>query len=298
MEKELHIPVLLKEVEEGLALKKGDVVVDATLGWGGHSLMMAEKIGDSGHLIALDQDQLAIVRAKDRLKDVQSKISIVKSNFSQIDVVLNQLNINEVDAVLFDIGVSSMQFDEHSRGFSFKGDDLLDMRMDQSQPFSAQVLVNTYSEQDLAKILWELAEEKYSRKIASAIVRTRAARKIETTKELADLIVSVVPNVYGKQRIHPATKSFQAFRMVVNRELDVLKEGIRKAFDVLKISGRMAVISFHSLEDRIVKEFFRELESQGKVRILTKKPIKPTIEEKQKNSRSRSACLRMIERIL
>lgn len=289
---------MLKEVEEGLKLQKGQVVVDATLGWGGHSLMMAEKIGDGGHLIALDQDQRAIDRAAHRFKDIQTKISIIKSNFSQIDVVLDRLNIKEVDAVLFDIGVSSMQFDEGDRGFSFRLEAPLDMRMDQSQVLSAQDVINTYSEQELVKIFWELGEEKFSRKIASAIVRTRAARKIETTKELADLIVSVVGNGYGKERLHPATKVFQALRIVVNRELDVLKEGLQKAFHVLKISGRIAVISFHSLEDRIVKNFFRELESQQQINILTKKPIKPTTQEKQNNKRSRSACLRIIERIV
>lgn len=292
-----HIPVMVKEVEELLALKPGAVVVDATLGLGGHAFVMAGHIGAGGCLVGLDQDEDAIVKAKERLKDVLPRVHIVKSNFSKVDTVLDGLGIKEVDAFLFDIGVSSMQIDMSARGFSFREDGPLDMRMDPSEKISARDLINDLSEEELARIFWEYGEERFSRRIAAVIVRTRAARQITTTKELAELIKTAVPRGYDHTRIDPATRSFQALRIAVNHELDVLTEGLQKAFERLKKNGRVCVISFHSLEDRIVKDMFRELHRSGRGKILTKKPLRPSDEEASANSRARSARLRALERI-
>jgi 16S rRNA (cytosine1402-N4)-methyltransferase len=292
-----HIPVMVKEVEELLALKPGALVVDGTLGLGGHSLMMATAVGMGGRLIGIDQDETAILKAKERLKAVAARVDIVKSNFSRMNEVLDGLGIKEVDAFLFDVGVSSMQIDMSERGFSFREDGPLDMRMDPSEKISAFDLVNDLSEKELARILLEYGEERFSSRIASVIVRTRAARQIKTTKELADLISGAVPRGYDHARIHPATRSFQALRVAVNHELDALSTGIKQAFERLKKNGRMCVISFHSLEDRIVKDMFRELDREGRAKILTKKPLRPSDEEANANSRARSARLRALERI-
>ncbi len=292
-----HIPVMVKEVEELLALKPGALVVDGTLGLGGHALMMATAVGAGGRLIGIDQDEAAILKAKERLKAVVARVDIVKSNFSRMNEVLDGLGIKEVDAFLFDVGVSSMQIDMGERGFSFREDGPLDMRMDPSEKISAFDLVNDLSEKELARILFEYGEERFSSRIASVIVRTRAARQIKTTKELADLISGAVPRGYDHARIHPATRSFQALRVAVNHELDALSTGIKQAFERLKKNGRMCVISFHSLEDRIVKDMFRELDREGRAKILTKKPLRPSDEEASANSRARSARLRALERI-
>ncbi len=292
-----HIPVMVKEVEELLALKPGALVVDGTLGLGGHALMMATAVGAGGRLVGIDQDDAAILKAKERLKDVPARVDIVKSNFSRMDTVLDGLGIKEADAFLFDVGVSSMQIDMSERGFSFREDGPLDMRMDPSEKISAFDLINDLSEKELARILLEYGEERFSSRIASVIVRTRAARQIKTTKELADLISGAVPRGYDHARIHPATRSFQALRVAVNHELDALSTGIKQAFERLKKNGRICVISFHSLEDKIVKDMFRELDREGRARILTKKPLRPSDEEARANSRARSARLRALERI-
>lgn len=292
-----HIPVMVREVEALLDLKAGATVVDCTLGLGGHSTAMTRILGPQGHLIALDQDAQAIEKARERLKGFEGRLDIVKSNFRKIDEVLGSLGVSEVDGVLFDLGVSSLQLDDAERGFSFRSEGPLDMRMDQDAPVSAFELVNSLSEEEIAGILWRYGEERFSRRIAAGIVRARSARPLETTKELADIVAKAMPYRFGHDGVHPATRSFQAIRIAVNQELDVLEQTLGTAFGHLKVGGRLCVISFHSLEDRIVKDRFRELAQKGCAALLTKKPLRPADDEAQANPRSRSARVRAVERI-
>ena len=290
-----HIPVMPAEVEGALDLKAGAVVVDATLGLGGHAAMMAAKIGAQGRLIGIDQDVRAIELAQVRLKDFQGRLDIVQSNFSRLDEVLEGLGVEAVDAVLLDLGVSSLQLDDPARGFSFRSDGPLDMRMADAGT-TAEDLVNELSEQELADLIFHYGEERFSRRIAQRIVQARAGQRIRTTGELADIILRSLPNGYQRDKLHPATRTFQALRIAVNRELEVLEEVLGKAFAHVKIGGRIAVIAFHSLEDRIVKEKFRALAREGFAALLTKKPLRPAEAEAADNPRSRSAKLRALER--
>ncbi len=292
-----HISVMSAEVEGALDLKAGAVAVDGTLGLGGHAAMMAEKIGAQGHLIGIDQDASAIELARLRLKDFKGRLDIVKSNFSRLDEVLKGLGIDTVDAVLLDLGVSSLQLDDPARGFSFRADGPLDMRMDSEAMTTAEELVNELPEQELADLIFHYGEERFSRRIAQRIVASRAGQRIRTTGELADIVLRSLPRGYQRDKLHPATRTFQALRIVVNRELEVLEEALGQAFKHLKIGGRIAVIAFHSLEDRIVKEKFRTLAREGSAVRLTKKPLRPGEIEAAENPRSRSARLRAIEKI-
>ncbi len=292
-----HISVMPVEVDEALALKPGAVVVDATLGLGGHALMMAGKIGASGHLIGIDQDDAAIAIARERLKGCVGRLDIVKSNFGRMDEVLAGLGVTAVDAVLFDLGVSSLQFDAPERGFSFRAEGPLDMRMDTQAATTAEDIVNDFSEKELADVIFEYGEERFARRIAQRIVAARAGARIATTSQLADIVLRSLPKGYQRDRLHPATRTFQALRITVNRELDVLPEALGLAFRHVKIGGRIAVISFHSLEDRIVKEGFKALARQGSARLLTKKPLIPTEAESADNPRARSAKMRALERV-
>jgi 16S rRNA (cytosine1402-N4)-methyltransferase len=291
-----HIPVMATEVEGALDLKVGAVVVDGTLGLGGHSAMMAAKIGAQGHLIGIDQDARAIALARTRLKDFQGRLDIVKSNFSRLDEVLKGLGVEAVDAVLLDLGVSSLQLDDPARGFSFRSDGPLDMRMDADAVTTAEELVNELPEQELADLIFHYGEERFSRRIAQRIVSARAGQRIRTTGELADIVLRSLPRGYQRDKLHPATRTFQALRIAVNRELEVLEEALGQGFSHVKIGGRIAVIAFHSLEDRIVKEKFRTLAREGCAALLTKKPLRPTEAEAADNPRSRSAKLRALER--
>ncbi|MBF0331446.1 MAG: 16S rRNA (cytosine(1402)-N(4))-methyltransferase RsmH [Candidatus Omnitrophica bacterium] len=286
------------EVDEALALRPGAVVVDATLGLGGHSLMMTEKIGPQGHLIGIDQDEAAIAIARDRLKGFSGRLDIVKSNFCGMDEVLSGLGVATVDAVLFDLGVSSLQFDAPERGFSFRSDGPLDMRMDAQAATTAEDVVNERSEKELGDLIFQYGEERFARRIAQRIVAARASMRIKTTVQLADIVLRSLPKGYQRDRIHPATRTFQALRIAVNRELDVLPDALGSAFSHLKPGGRMAVISFHSLEDRIVKQGFKALARQGSAALLTKRPLIPTDAEAADNPRSRSAKMRALERIM
>ncbi|MBF0485752.1 MAG: 16S rRNA (cytosine(1402)-N(4))-methyltransferase RsmH [Candidatus Omnitrophica bacterium] len=288
---------MVREVEGVLNLKAADVFVDCTLGLGGHSWELGSKLGHSGRLVGIDQDDAAITKAKERLAKLACRVDIVKSNFHKLDQVLDSLGIAQVDAFLFDLGVSSLQLDEAERGFSFRKEGPLDMRMDVAAPLTALELVHSLSEEELSSLIWKYGEDRFSRRIAKAIVRARASRPLETTKDLADIILHSIPNSYQRDKIHPATRTFQALRMAVNSELDVLSVALDKAFLKLKTHGRMAVIAFHSLEDRIVKEKFRLLAHEGRAEILTKKPLRPSEEESSDNPRSRSARLRALERI-
>ena len=293
-----HIPVMPREVEGALDLKVGAVAVDGTLGLGGHAAMMAEKIGAQGHLIGIDQDARAIELARLRLKDFKGRLDIVKSNFSKLDEVLKRVGVETVDGILLDLGVSSLQLDDPARGFSFRSDGPLDMRMDGDAQTTAEELVNELPEKELADLIFHYGEERFSRRIAQRIVAARAGQRIRTTGELADIVLRSLPRGYQRDKLHPATRTFQALRIAVNRELEVLEEALGLAFKHVKIGGRIVVIAFHSLEDRIVKEKFRGLSREGCAVLLTKKPLRPTEVEAADNPRSRSARLRALERIV
>ena len=303
-----HKSVLLKESIDNLNIKEFGVYVDATLGFGGHSLEILKRI-NKGFLFAFDQDKEAIEYSKERLKDYDN-YKIIKSNFANMKEKLNELDVEKVDGILFDIGVSSMQLDEDYRGFSFHNDAPLDMRMDTDNPFSAYDVVNKYSYEDLVRVLRDYGEEKYATSIARNIVKERETKEIKTTFELVDIIKRSMP-MKAMRDGHPARKTFQAIRIEVNHELDVLTSALEQAIDLLKIGGRISIITFHSLEDRIVKNIFRKYsevdsrfsklpyvpeEYMPKLKIISK-GITPSEEELKENNRARSSRLRVVEKI-
>ena len=296
----MHIPVLLKESIEQLNPKAGDTIVDGTINGGGHSEEILKIIGNNGMLVGIDQDDEVLNKLREKWKD-RKNVLLVKGNFRNMDKVLETLKIEKVNGVLLDIGVSSSQIDESGRGFSFKKDEPLLMTMKTGvgeDELTAKEIVNNWGEKELADAIWQYGEERFSRRIAKNIARRREIKPIETTFELVDVIRESVPGVYrNSHRINCATRTFQALRIAVNDELGALKEGIEKATDRLADGGRLAVISFHSLEDRIVKNYFKEMSAKGEGKIITKKPIVPTEEEIKNNSRSRSAKLRLMEKI-
>lgn len=305
-----HISVLLGETIDGLQIRPGGIYVDGTLGGGGHSLEIVKKL-DTGLLIGVDQDIRAIEAARKRLSVYQDKIRIVHSNFEHIAEHLEALGIVQIDGLVLDLGVSSAQLDIAERGFSYRSDAPLDMRMNEQQSFSAYELVNTYSEEDLRRVISEYGEENWAAKIAKVIVDRRGKKKIETTLELVELIRIAVPKKFRDEGIHPAKRTFQAIRIEVNRELEILEETVRSVFAKLSPGGRICIITFHSLEDRIIKNVYKELSSGctcpkefpvcvcGKKplgKIITKKPILASKEELQENPRARSAKLRILEK--
>lgn len=292
----VHIPVLLHETIDALCLKQGSVVLDGTIGSGGHSEEILKRISPGGTLIGIDQDDEAVERSRKRLQKFDSQIILAKSNFRNLNQVLSQFKILSVDAVLLDVGVSWNQFDTPERGFSFRFDGPLDMRMDQKGEVTAADLIASLDEAELADLFFQLGEERKSRQIARWIVETRQHSPIKTTKALADLIMSRVPPKVRYGRLHPATRVFQALRIAVNHELEALEEGVHKAIEALKPGGRLAVITFHSLEDRIVKNFFRSEKEKETLVLISKKPIVPGEREVEANSRSRSAKLRVVEK--
>ena len=305
-----HRSVLLEECIEGLAIRPDGVYVDGTAGGGGHSFEIASRL-ESGRLIAVDQDEAAIRAASARLAPLGERATVVRNNFSNLDDVLQELQIDEIDGLLLDLGVSSHQFDEAERGFSYRNDAPLDMRMDRRQQKSAFDVVNSYSEAELKRILFEYGEERFAPRIAARIVKERENRPIKTTFELSELIKAAMPAA-AKDGGHPAKRSFQAIRIEVNRELDVIVPTIESAVAHMRKGGRVAIITFHSLEDRIVKQTFAKLatgctcpkslpvcvcNNRPKVRIITKKPILPSAAELAENPRSHSAKLRVIEKL-
>lgn len=304
----MHISVLLNESIENLAIKEDGIYVDCTLGFAGHSSQILKRI-TRGCLFAFDQDGEAIKYSKKTLDQISNNYEIINTNFVNLKEELNKRNITKVDGILFDLGVSSYQLDEEERGFSFHKDAKLDMRMNQNQELSAYEVVNEYSFEDLTRIFFEYGEEKYAKSIAKNIVKERENKKIETTLELVEIIKNSVPEKY-KRNHHPGRKVFQAIRIEVNKELDVLKKALKDAIDMLNPSGRLCVITFHSLEDRIVKNIFKEYshvpeiykgmpdvpdEFKAKVKIIDK--IKPSKKEIENNNRSRSAILRVLEKL-
>ncbi len=296
-EQNLHVPVMGREVVEFLAPPAGGCFLDGTLGLAGHSLLIAERIGPSGHLIGLDKDQAALSLARIKLSGFKGKLDLVQGDFGSFDSVLKKLGVTAVDGMLFDLGISSFQLDDPRRGFSFRSEGPLDMRMDQDGPVTAKDMVNTLGEEELANVIFNYGEERFSRRIAKAIVQYRSRKPVETTTELEEIIFTSVPVSYRRQKIHPATRTFQAIRIAVNRELESLKMIMEKCADHLKVGGRVGVIAFHSLEDRMVKERFRELSKSGIVSLITKKPLRPGDEEVRSNPRARSARFRVAERI-
>lgn len=305
-----HVSVLLQESIDSLNLNEESIIVDATLGYAGHSGNILKRI-KKGYLFAFDQDSEAIRHSTNHLNEIGTNFTIIKSNFVNMQEKLNELNCFEVDGVLFDLGVSSPQLDEEDRGFSYHNDAKLDMRMDREQKFSAYNVVNEYSKEDLANIFYKYGEDKFSRNIAKKIVEYRENKKIETTLELVEIIKSAVPMKFRKDK-HPARQIFQAIRIEVNHELDVIEPSLKQALEMLKVGGRCAVITFHSLEDRIVKNYFKEkcqVDSKIKgipnmpdsylpdFKLVVNKAIKPTTEELESNPRSRSALLRVIEKV-
>lgn len=307
-----HTSVLLYECIEALNIRDGYTYVDCTAGGGGHSIEIAKRMGKNSRLICFDRDKVAIAAAKQRLKDYLNQIIFVNDNFSNLDSVIKEYKIENLAGVLADLGCSSYQFDTPERGFGYMHNARLDMRMNTDSPFSAYELVNEYSEEKLKKIIYEYGEERFAPKIASMIVRRRAEKKIETTFELSDIIKSAIPSSMRVDGPHPAKRTFQAIRIEVNGELDSIKPLIETASFNLVSGGRIAIISFHSLEDRLVKQTYRELSSGcicprdfpvcicGKKQIIkeiSKKPILPSDNEISGNPRSRSAKLRVAEKI-
>lgn len=305
-----HISVLLEESISSLNLKEDSIVVDCTLGYGGHSSNILARI-KKGFLFAFDQDSEAIRHSTSRLKTVGTNFTIIKSNFVNLKEELAKRNITKVDAVLFDLGVSSPQLDEKDRGFSYHEDARLDMRMDTDSPLSAYEVVNEYTKEQLATIFYKYGEDRFSNNIAKKIVEYRSKKPIETTLELVEIIKTAVPMKFRKDK-HPARKIFQAIRIEVNHELDVIKPAIEQALSLLNVNGRVAVITFHSLEDRLVKRVFKEkcsidekvkgmpnipAEYLPDYRLVVNKAILPSKEELEKNTRARSAKLRVIEKI-
>ena len=287
-----HTSVLVKEIVEMLNLKENGTYVDATVGFGGHASEILAGIGPDGRLIGIDRDDVALGHSRERLGN--DRVYLRKGSFSDLQDTLLSMNIDKVDGILFDLGVSMFQLKELGRGFSFMSNERLDMRMDTEQELTAWHVVNRYREKDLERILKEYGEETVARKIAVAIVAARKRAPLNTCAELAGLVMEVYG---GRGKTHPATRTFQALRIEVNKELDELKKGLGSTLSVLKTGGRVCVISYHSLEDRIVKNFIRDNAKNGLLRMLTKKPLTPAFEEMRKNPSSRSAKLRGAERV-
>ncbi len=293
----IHKTVLLQESIDGLDIHSGDIYLDGTLGSAGHAKYALEKVPDLT-VIGLDRDTEALERSKQRLGESE-KVHLVESSYGDIDKVLNNLSISKVNRIMLDLGLSSDQFETSGRGFTFKNDEPLLMTFKKNLvdgDLTAHQIVNTWEENNIADIIYGYGEEKYSRRIARAIVNYRGKKSIETTGELVEIISQSVPGFYKRGRLHPATRTFQALRIAVNDELNTLKKGLVGGFERLEKGGRIAVISFHSLEDRIVKIFNKEKEESGEGKIITKRPITPSEKEVSENPRSRSAKLRIIEK--
>lgn len=308
-----HYSVLLEESIDGLAIKPDGIYVDCTLGGAGHSRKILEKLNAEGHLYAFDQDRVAIENAERELKTYleNGQVTLIKSNFRHIKEELESRNVFGVDGILYDLGVSSPQLDEAERGFSYRFDAKLDMRMDQDQELTAYIVINEWSYEQLVKIFYRYGEEKFSKQIARRIEKLRAEKPIETTGELVDIIRDSIPAAARRKGGHPGKRIFQALRIAVNDELDAISDSIEDALELLNVNGRMSVITFQSLEDRIVKTLFKEVSSKEDIpanlpllpsqmepdyKLINRKPILPSDSELDENRRSQSSKLRIIER--
>ena len=307
-----HRSVLLDECIESLNIKPDGIYVDGTAGGGGHSLEIVKRLTNGGRLVAIDRDDAAIAAATERLSGYLDRVTFVRNNFSSAADVCRELGIEKIDGILLDLGVSSYQLDTAERGFTHNTDAPLDMRMDRRGELDAYTVVNTYSADELKRVIWEYGEERFAPKIAQAIVRRREQKPIETTGELVDVIKSAIPAAAREGGHHPAKRTFQAIRIEVNGELDAIEPAIRRAKDIMAEGGRIVIITFHSLEDRIVKQTYADMASgctcprslpvcvcgkKPEVKVLTKKPILPSERELEENPRSRSAKLRVCEKL-
>ena len=306
-----HTSVLLEETVDGLNIKPDGIYVDGTLGGGGHAYEVCTRLGNKGRFIGIDQDEAAIEAADIRLRDFGERVTIVRSNYCDMKSQLQKLGIDKVDGIVLDLGVSSYQLDTAERGFSYRVDAPLDMRMDRRQEMTAKDIVNDYSEMDLFRIIRDYGEDKFAKNIAKHIVMEREKGPIETTGQLIEIIKRAIPMKFQKTAGHPAKRTFQAIRIELNRELEVLKNTLDDMIDLLNPDGRICIITFHSLEDRIVKSIFKKNEdpctcpshfpvcvcgNESKGKVITRKPILPSEEELEANSRSKSAKLRIFER--
>lgn len=306
-----HTSVLLEETVGGLAVKPDGIYVDATLGGGGHAYEVCKRLNNKGSFIGIDQDAAAIEAASARLLDFGERVTIIRSNYCDMKPRLHEIGIDKVDGIILDLGVSSYQLDTAERGFSYRVDAPLDMRMDRRQKMTAKDIVNEYSEMDLFRIIRDYGEDKFAKNIAKHIVLEREKGPIETTGQLIEIIKRAIPMKFQKTAGHPAKRTFQAIRIELNRELEVLRESLDDMIELLNKDGRICIITFHSLEDRIVKGIFRKNENpctcpphfpvcvcgnESKGRVITRKPILPSAEELEENSRSKSAKLRIFER--
>ena len=307
-----HKSVLLRETIDSLKVKPGGIYVDGTLGGGGHAFELCSRLGKDGRLIGIDQDEAAISAASERLSEYKGQVTIVRSNYSRMPQVLDELGIGKVDGIYLDLSVASYQLDTPERGFTYREDVPLDMRMDQRKPMTAADIVNAYSEEKLYRVIRDYGEDKFAKNIAKHIVRKRQEKPIETTGELVEAIKAAIPARVRATGGHPAKQTFQAIRIELNGELEVLESSIDRMIERLNPKGRLAVITFHSLEDRIVKHKFRENEQPcicppdfpvcvcgrvSKGRVITRKPIIPTEEEEKENNRAKSSKLRVFERV-
>ena len=305
-----HVSVLLEETISELKIKEDGIYVDGTLGGAGHAYQVCSRLGERGRFVGIDQDEAAILTGQDRLAEFGDKVSIVRSNYCNMKEVLHGLGVEKVDGIVLDLGVSSYQLDTVERGFSYKEDAPLDMRMDNRQNMTAKDIVNTYSEMELYRIIRDYGEDKFAKNIAKHIVRMRQEKEIETTYELNEAIRAAIPMKVRKNTGHPSKKTFQAIRIELNKELEVLNNTLQDMIDLLNENGRICIITFHSLEDRIVKSIFRKNENpctcpptfpvcmcgkESKGKVITRKPILPSEEEMENNRRSKSAKLRVFE---
>ncbi|MBC8465050.1 MAG: 16S rRNA (cytosine(1402)-N(4))-methyltransferase RsmH [Parcubacteria group bacterium] len=299
MEDTQHIPVLFNETIDALSLENGDTIVDGTLGGGGHARAICAHIGSSGTLIGIDRDSSAIIVAEKNLADASCTKHLVNDNVRNLDSILASLGVDRIDSILLDLGWSSIQIAQEGRGLSFMRDEPLLMTLDPNpdeDTLTAREIVNEWAEESIADIIYGYGEERYARRIARAICEKREEEEIDTTGKLVDVISGAVPKSYHHGRIHPATRTFQALRIAVNDELGSAKDAIRKGVEALKPGGRIAIISFHSIEDRMVKHTLKELAEDGMIDLVVKKPIVPSDEEVRENPRARSAKLRIAEK--
>ena len=298
-QQKFHTPVMLDEVLSYLNLSPGDIVVDATIGTAGHAKAILEKILPAGKLIGIDRDEDSLSIARERLRDFSGSCKLAQGNFIDIDTILKDMGVKKINAILFDLGISSFQLEDPHRGFSFQYEGPLDMRLDRTSYISAYDLVNNLNEDEISALLWNFGQERWHNRIAHLLVQERQRQPIATTSQLASIVIRSIPYRYRHRhyRIHPATRTFQAVRIAVNRELETLEIAINKAISLLEKKARMCVISFHSLEDRVAKLSFRKASAEGLVNLITPKPLTPTLSETDANPSSRSAKLRVLERL-
>jgi len=299
LEAALHVPVMLEEVLDFLKPAPGKTIVDATLGTGGHALEILKRITPLGRLIGIDRDENSLAICRQRLVEFKESVEFVHANFTDLNQVLSNLGIEKIDGIVFDLGISSYQLHDARRGFSFQEEGPLDMRLDKSSYICAYDLVNNLNENEISAMLWNFGQERWHSRIAHLLVQERRNEPISTTRQLANLVMRAIPQRYRRSyyRIHPATRTFQAVRIGVNRELEILENAVKQAVNLLRKQARICVISFHSLEDRVIKHTFRALKADGLVDIITVKPLTPRPREIEANPSSRSSKFRVAERI-